>query len=286
MLKPIRAFTLVELLVVIGIVAALVAMLLPALNRAQNQARTLQCLSNMRQIGTAMQLYTNEFKCIMPAGYFKDNDAIKQKEIWWTLLINSGLLKGVPTAPLDNPANPSLGSSAGPVTKGVLFCPDGLANLSPPGSFLFDSGWSSAGNRVQSQSSGIVVDCWYGINGCTQSYNANTGSAAALELPFRTIPVRIGSTGSSYETRLVKPSMIRRSSELVALFDGIWMNHTTSNADRISGRHNNRTATNLLFMDGHAQTYPRMELPRYESQFRLSSLQAPPLNVVKWRLDQ
>jgi prepilin-type N-terminal cleavage/methylation domain-containing protein/prepilin-type processing-associated H-X9-DG protein len=281
-----RAFTLVELLVVIGIIAILVAILLPALSRVQNQARTLQCLSNLRQIGMAMHLYTNEFKCIIPAGYFKDNDAIKQKEIWWTLLINGGFLKGVPTAPLDDPTNPALGSTAGPVTKGVLYCPDGWANLSTPSNFLYNSGWGASGQRVQSQSSGIVADCWYGINGCTQSYNANSGSAAALELPFRTIPVRMGSSGSSYEIKLVKPGMIRRSSELVALFDGIWMNHTTSNADRINARHMNRTMTNLLFMDGHAATFPRRELPIYESQFRLSELAKAPLHQVKWRIDQ
>src|SRR5882757_2760219 len=69
-----RAFTLVELLVVLAIVGVLIALLLPAVQSARESARRSSCANNLKQIGLALQSYHGVHRSF-PAGYISDVDA-------------------------------------------------------------------------------------------------------------------------------------------------------------------------------------------------------------------
>lgn len=84
MKKKQNAFTLVELLVVIGIIALLISILLPALNKARESARATQCLSNIRQWGIGYRMYAESFKAAMPEeGGDGDADTLAARIKFW-----------------------------------------------------------------------------------------------------------------------------------------------------------------------------------------------------------
>ena len=79
-----RAFTLVELLVVIGIIALLIAILLPTLSSARNSAKGIACLSNIRQIGQSTTFFVNDHNLWTPKGWWNNGptDEYAPKDGW------------------------------------------------------------------------------------------------------------------------------------------------------------------------------------------------------------
>jgi prepilin-type N-terminal cleavage/methylation domain-containing protein/prepilin-type processing-associated H-X9-DG protein len=83
-----KAFTLIELLVVIAIIAILAAMLLPALAKAKDRAKSIACVSNNKQIGLAMMMYVGDNNDFLPP--LNDRNAATPSTNWWFRFLEQG----------------------------------------------------------------------------------------------------------------------------------------------------------------------------------------------------
>ena len=78
--SKLKGFTLIELLVVIAIISILASLLLPSLGRSKEQARMIQCLNNLRQVGISIKLYMDDHTSKFPPNHVYDTNSPLPKD--------------------------------------------------------------------------------------------------------------------------------------------------------------------------------------------------------------
>jgi len=303
------AFTLVELLVVIGIIAVMIGILLPTLNKAREQAKTAQCLSNLRQIGQAMAMYAGDYQgWVIPSVIQRVNaagapQAVRGDENWATLMVARGYVKQADQLSLYGKSGSPPGEDAwqdtGSAGNTVFRCPSGIefaGGPSPTSAYDFKSNsgfWRRQsflyfGAGAVSQGNAPMVDTWYATNSIVPgNYNGATVVADQAPWPMRSFAHL---NGKIYGPSWSRFNQIRKSGEMAMIFDG-FLCHNLNGWD-ISPRHGRskgQEVTNVLFADGHALSVPFSSMPQGPAascQLRDKQYLVDAYAFPKWRLDQ
>jgi prepilin-type N-terminal cleavage/methylation domain-containing protein/prepilin-type processing-associated H-X9-DG protein len=264
-----RGFTLVELMVVIGIIALLISILMPSLRRAREAASSAACLSNLRQIGLAFATYANDHRgSVVPKDYYdlKNPSAVPGN---WAGILVDGKYLAAPAQP-DPKSTNSTGNS-------VFRCPSGQDqrwNLATPsyagGEY---SGVGACFWRQQSAQSGKYYDIWYAVNGDNATFGV---------YPMNMLPV----PGSNIN-QLMKLGRIRRPDRVPLVYDGLQHHFGLGwGYVHINARHNGARVTNVLFVDGHCAGVDRKLLPGGFNEMADVDVMRQKYPDPQWRLDQ
>lgn len=144
-----RVFTLIELLVVIAIIAILAAILFPVFAQARERARSISCMSNLKQIGTSSMMYIQDYDETYMLGYFSDSTQTQATGLWggtyWAISLQPYLQK------YGDHSNLGLASD-GETSKGgnVFACPS-IKFAKDPGNrtYATGQGLAYAYNKMQ-----------------------------------------------------------------------------------------------------------------------------------------